>query len=234
VTIDVSVRAGLGEETPILLVNTIKVTLVRPTLISVQYELLPDNQPSTYGNFVALWQNNRVPWDNPPLKTFPIPTNSQHGTASFTGITVTSNPYIVGLSVGPARQDAQKYGNVCSTASINPIGNNFQSSLAPVDIQPNSLIIEYSLPPGARPLTNGAWLGLWTGQAGSYTTPPDVKNGIVQPDANQPAGTISFNNIELGAGDTYTVCLFTTGWNNDPRNLAMKAMAAELSFVVPK
>jgi len=234
VSIDTSKRIGLGEDTPVLLVNTIQVTQVRPTVISVKYELLPDNQPSTYGNFVALWQNSRIPWDNPPLKTFPIPTNSQHGTASFTGITVTSNPYIVGLSVGPARQDSQKYANVCSTASINPIGNDFQSALAVVDIQPNSLTIDFRLPPGSRPLTNGAWLGLWTGQAGSYTTPPDVKNGIVQPDANQPAATVSFNNIELGAGAEYTVCLFTTGWNNNPASLVMKAMAAELSFVVPK
>jgi hypothetical protein len=233
VTVEEAKLTGLAVDTPILSVNTIRVTHVGPTVISVKYELMPDNLPSTYGNFLAIWQNTRVPWDNAPLKTQPITTNSQHGTASFSGFTVTSNPYVVGLSVGPVRQDTQKYANVCATASVNPTGNDFQSSLTALDIGANSLTFEYRLPPGCRPLTNGAWLGLWTGTTASYTTPPDVKNGIVQTDVNQPSASISFNNLELGTGAEYTVGLFTTGWNSDPTKLVSRALGAALTFVVP-
>jgi hypothetical protein len=217
-------------------VTTLTVTYVGPTVIAVNYNTIQNNQPSTYGNFLALWQNSQVPWDNPPLKTQAIVTNTQQGSAVFSGLTVTSSPYIVGYSVGPVRTASQLYGNVCSTALVhassgNPPASTFQSSLSMVTAGPTSLLVNYSMPTGCLPQTNGAWLGVWSGDSVSYQTAPDV--GSVAIPINVNAGQAFFNGIALAQGQPYIVGLVMTGWSADPTKLVYKALAATLSFVGP-
>lgn len=219
-------------------VTTLTVTAVTPSLIAVNYNTIQNNQPSTYGNFLALWQNSQVPYDNPPIKTQAIMTNTQQGSAVFTGLTVTSSPYIVGYSVGPVRATSQVYANVCSTAVINgstgsPPPAYFQSSLSMVYAGPTSLVVNYSLPVGCLPQTNGAWLGLWIGDTASYQSPPNVPNGLVPISTDVNAGQAFFNGIALGQGQPYTVGLLMTGWSADPTKLAYKSIAANLTFLGP-
>ena len=80
------------------LTTTLNISFVSADEIDVDFNTMPGNQPNTYGNFIAIWQNsNAIPWNTEPLKTFPIPSNTQSGSASFTGLNVTNNSYIVGF-----------------------------------------------------------------------------------------------------------------------------------------
>lgn len=202
--------------------------------IDVDYQTMPGNQPNTYGNFLAIWQNtDSIPWNSEPLKTFPIPTNTQAGSATFGDLNITSNSYIIGYAVGSTLSGAaQKYGNVCSTAYIPASGSSenadtFASSVENIKAGSTSASFDFVLPDGVTPKTNGAWAGLWRGAAPNlYGTAP-LASVLLSPDVS--SGRTAFNNVSIGRGTAYTIAIFMSGYQSTGGS-TQKALACSAGF----
>ena len=212
------------------------VDVVTADAIHLSYNTMPDNRPNTYGNFVAIWQNQgQIPFDTEPLQKQAITGNTQRGSLVFSGLSVTKNDYIIGYSVGPTRTETQKYGNVCSTVFV-PLGSDgddpppptyFSPSLVLKFVGTDSVLFQYNLPRGALAATNKAWAALWRGEVASYTQTPDAAMAI---SLNAASGTVGFNGISIGIGLTYTIGLFTSGWDTDPTRRVQKALSCSVTF----
>jgi len=193
--------------------TNLTVNFVTADSIGISYDTMPGNMPNTYGNFLAIWQNqNQIPWNQEPLKAQPIPTNTQAGSLVFPGLSVTNNSYIIGYSVGPEKTDGPKYGNICSTAFVPAKADSvptpyqyFQTYLVLQYVGTTSVAVQFYTPTGYQPASNKNWMGLWRGETASYTNPPDWQTKIPV-DSN--FGTAAFNNVSIGRGLTYTVGYF--------------------------
>ena len=212
--------------------TSVKTDFVTADQIGVSYDTMPGNQPNTYGNFLAIWQNqDTIPWNQEPLKTFPIQTNTQAGSASFGGLDITNNSYIIGYSVGPVDTVGQKYGNICSTTFIPAAGSassqqDKASSLTLEFIGTNSVAFNFNCPSGVTPMANGAWCGIWRSSVPSFNNPPD---DYIQVNLNVESGTLAFNNFPIGRGLTYTIAFFMSGYNGD-NTPTQTSMACSLTF----
>ncbi|SFW76479.1 hypothetical protein [Chitinophaga sancti] len=203
------------------LTTTLNISFVSADEIDVDFNTMPGNQPNTYGNFIAIWQNsNAIPWNTEPLKTFPIPSNTQSGSASFTGLNVTNNSYIVGYAVGQvlnATGNIQKYGNVCSSAFIpaassgEGVGTIFTPSISGINVGTTSVSFQFDLPDGLLPQTNGAWAAIWKGANPSFYSTAPLASIPISPDSS--SGRAAFNNVSIGRGTTYTIAIFMSGYN---------------------
>lgn len=221
-----NVLAGTDNDT-----TNVSIDYITADTIGVSYNTLPGNMPNTYGNFVAIWQNsNSIPWNSEPLKTQPIPDNTQKGSFNFTGLDIAKNQYIVGYSVGAKLTTGQTYGNVCSTAyapSSDPTQQVKEvSSLGLVFVGPSSLAFSFKLPNGCTPESNGAWCGMWRSSNGSYNNAPDE---AIPVNINTESGTLSFNSVTIGLGQTYTIAFFMSGWNGGSSPV-QTTMACTLTF----
>lgn len=203
-------------------------------LINLSYKGMPGNQPNTYGNYVAIWQNSdSIPWNTDPLQTQQVVSNTPDGDMVFSGLNLTVNSYIVGYGVGPqlSGTGVQKQGNICATAFVPPIGGGpstvFVPSLQVLYIGANSISVGYSLPSGILPQTNGAWIGLWRAEQASYNNPPMAANNI---QVNAADGSAFINGITIGRGLTYTVGLFMSGWGGGTSPNNQKPLACSVTF----
>jgi hypothetical protein len=165
---------------------------------------MPGNQPSTYGNTVFIWQNpDAIPYNQAPLNSQSVPTNTQYGSMNFGGLTVQTKSYIVGYAVGP------NVANICSWVYIPMVGQpseTFQTSIAvpPNGIFPDFVQVTYNTPVGNAPQTNNQWVGIWQGIAPSYTVPP---LGQVTVGNNNATGQVSIA-VPLLRGTTYCLGYF--------------------------
>ncbi|HEY6327916.1 MAG TPA: hypothetical protein VI756_01170 [Blastocatellia bacterium] len=211
------------------------VDFVTADIIGLTFDTMPGNQPNTYGNFVAIWQNqNEIPWNQDPLNVKPIPTNTQAGSISFDGLTTNNNSYIIGYSVGATKSstEGQKYGNICSTAFVpatSPGGPSqyFQTDLVLTFVGTTSVAVQFTTPAGYKPATNKNWMGLWRASTASYNNPPDWSAPITL-DSN--FGTAAFNNVNIGRGLTYTIGYFMSGWLGQGQQNRQTALACSLTF----
>ena len=219
------------------LTTTINISNVSAEEIDVEYDTMPGNQPNTYGNFLAIWQNyDSIPWNTEPLKTFPIPTNTPSGSAAFTGLNVNNNSYIIGYAVGPtltATGNAQKYGNICATAFIPAAsatgdqGTIFTPSISNFNIGSTSVSFQFELPDGILPQSDGAWAAIWKGGNPSYFSTTPLSAIPISPDSS--SGRAAFNNVTIGRGTTYTIAIFMSGYNAAGGS-TQRAVACSASF----
>ncbi|MEN6328611.1 MAG: hypothetical protein ABFD18_20685 [Syntrophomonas sp.] len=209
------------------------VTFVTANTIGLKCNTMPGNHPNDYANLVAIWQNaESIPWGTDPIKTMTCTENTPSFDMVFPGLDITNNSYIVGYAVGSELVKGQKYGNICATAYIPAIGDAsaypaFSPSLKVTYIGTNSVAVDFVLPSGQTPQTNGAWIGIWPAEQASYNNPPRAANSI---QVDSYAGTAFINGIKIGRGLTYTVALFTSGWGGGtgPNNQHM--MACSVTF----
>ncbi|GAA3927877.1 hypothetical protein GO495_05680 [Chitinophaga oryziterrae] len=219
------------------LTTTLNIANVSAEEIDVEYNTMPGNQPNTYGNFLAIWQNyDSIPWNTEPLKTFPIPTNTPSGSAAFTGLNVNNNSYIIGYAVGPtltATGNIQKYGNICSTAYIpaassgEDLGTIFTPSISGINVGTTSVSFQFELPDGILPQTNGAWAAIWKGANPSFFSTSPLSAIPISPDSS--SGRAAFNNVNIGRGTTYTIAIFMSGYNTAGSS-TQRALACSASF----
>ena len=220
--------------------TVLSTSYVTADTIGVTYKTMPGNQPNSYGNYVAIWQNtNSIPFNAPPpLKRQKIDTNTPDGDMVFSDLDVTNNSYIVGYSVGPelGGGNQQKQGNICATDFIPAIGESdptspasrsFSPSLEMLHIGATSIAVQFDLPSGELPQSNGAWIGIWRAGQASHNNPPEAKNDI-QVDAS--SGSAFINDIKIGRGLTYTVALFTSGWCGPNAPSIQMPMACSVTF----
>lgn len=219
--------------------TSLSINQVTADQIALSFKGMPGNQPNTYGNFLSIWQNsNSIPWNQEPLKTQPVPNDTKDGDMVFTGLDVNNNSYIIGYSVGPVlTSPKQKYGNICTTAFVPAVGGNgeltgddpneFNPSLTIGHIGATSIAVDFKLPSGILPQTNGAWIGIFRASEASYNQAPEGKNNI-QVDASDGSGFI--NDISIGRGKTYTVGLYLSGWGGGSSPDGQTALACSVTF----
>lgn len=202
---------------PVLTPTVVSVGGVTPATVSVNYQTLPGNQPSTYSNFVAIWQSTMIPWGAPPLKRQAIPTDGQSGSTTLTGLAVQEKPYIVGYGVGP------DITAICASAVVyvgGQAGPSQSVTMGLASIAPDSLVVHYQTLDGYLPLTAKNWVGLWQGTASPYYSGKPMAQGA--PDQDVSDGYIALNGLSLPFGTTFTLVYFT--------GPAQTAAAATLTF----
>lgn len=213
--------------------TVLEVTFVGLDAIGVNYKTMPGNQPNSYGNYLAIWQNeNSIPWSTDPLRTQRIGTNSPNGDTVFHGIGVTNNSYLIAYGVGPELTGkAQKRGNLCATDFIPAAGApsepTFSTKLVLTQLGSRSVTVRYRFPSGNLPLSNGAWIGIWFGRQASYVHPPLGASCIRRCAAN---GDASIGGIDVQRHQAYTIALFASGWGTDFTSNDQRVMACSLSF----
>ncbi|MFL5801801.1 MAG: hypothetical protein ACJ8CR_08660 [Roseiflexaceae bacterium] len=182
------------------------ITSVTGTVIGLSYETIAANNPSKYGNFVAIWQAyNRIPWTEDWLKKREISGSSPQGTTAFSGLALQNKGYIIGYAVGP------KLDNICATAFIPAKGNpstqdEFHPRIAPVDIGDDSVIFSFEVPPGATPQTFKHWVGVYAGTSVPYEGGTSVGSSSVETDYDR--GEVGISAKGLIRGNTYTAGYF--------------------------
>ncbi|WP_103863609.1 hypothetical protein [Aquimarina sp. I32.4] len=219
-----------GKATTVL-TTKIEITSITANSLDINYDTLPGNQPNTFGNQVVLWQNsNEIPFGTPPLQSKIIPSNTQAGSLNFAGLDLNNNSYIVGYAVGPTlNSPAQTYGNICSSSFIPAAGqpepsNNFEGEI--VNVKPGTTSVSFGLSnfPNQIDLNgNGSWAAIWQSGAPSYFARP---LSAVQITSNNGG---AFNDISIGRGLTYTIAIFTSGYN-PTGNSNQETMAAAYTF----
>jgi len=217
--------------------STLVLTLLSDTLLQVDYNTLSGNMPQTYGNYLAIWQDNQgvIPYNQAAQNTSTVGGNTQAGSTTFPVSSLSTNGYVVCYAVGKQlTTPMQTYGNACSTAFL-PAGSS-TVTYTPGTVSYNSngtnnLNLNYALPVGDSPSTNGAWVGLWNGTLPSYTTAPTA--GAAAITSTSSSGIAFINGITLGRGATYTAALFTSGWNSStPSSSVLTSMAATMTFQI--
>ncbi len=211
------------------------INFVSADQIHLSYNTMPGNQPQDCGNYVALWQNYyAIPWEIAPLKTQSINMNTPMGDMVFGDLEVTNKSYIVGYAAGPelTNGNRQAHGNMCATALIPAKGcketqKDFTPNLTMYYIGTDSVPMGYRLPPGEKPQTNGAWIGIWRAAQASHNDPPLASNNI---QLDKASGSTFINDINIGRGLTYTVGLFTSGWVGSSESNNQKPMACSVTF----
>ncbi|MFI6599277.1 hypothetical protein ACIBHX_23750 [Nonomuraea sp. NPDC050536] len=210
-------------------VTSLLVDYVTADTIGLTYDMMPGTRPADAGCVVAIWQDkDQIPWDN-TAKTQPI-GSQQHGSMSFTGLNVQDNSYIIGLSVGPMKTDAQKARNVVASAFVPSPDDPPQLEhdfMTLKFVGPTSVAVQFDCLAGYLAETNLAWMGLWRGEVASYTKPP---NWVTPVTIDSNFGTAAFNDVSIGVGLTYTIGFFTSGWSSDPSSRNQKVLASSLTF----
>lgn len=213
--------------------TSISIDAVVGNQLQVSFTGMPNNLPNTYGNFLVVWRNqNTIPWNDPnPDGVTAITVNHSQGTQVFENITVQVGvSYVVGYAVGPKASTDQIWRNVCSTGFVPDSGDStYQSpAISLLSVGADSVSLNFTLPDGDTPKTNGAWVGIWqTGQA-SYATPPKASNSV---NIDSSSGGCAINNVAILRGQTYTVALFTSGWKAGAGGANVQtAMACSTTF----
>lgn len=200
--------------------------------ITVEYRLMPGNQPQNYGNFVAIWQDyNSIPWDTPPFATKKIDDNTPVGSTNF-DVPLQDKSYIVGFAVSPEMTSPKQiYGNICATdyllANSGKGEDPITPSVAVKYIGTNSLSFLFDLPEGVLPLTNGAWAGLWRGKNPSFYGTAPMNQIPIKLDFS--SGSASFSGISLQRNTDYTIGLYMSGYKDDGKS-TQRALACSVSF----
>jgi len=206
-------------------------------VVNVHYKCLPDNQPENYGNFLVCWRSqNAIPWTNDEPDGYAgVVDNKSSGSQQLEVDFAVNQSYIVGYGVGPkgAAGSGQLWKNVCATAYIGADGTTiFQSpELTDFDFDSDSVGMNFKLPDGCMPKTNGAWVGIWQTGIPSYTTPP-IAAGRINIDSSQ--GGAFINGVKILRRQTYTVALFTSGWKAGKNETNVQtAMACSATIQTP-
>lgn len=216
--------------------TALTITSVSGTQINLSFNTNNANQPNTFGNQVYIWQaGNEIPWTSPALKSQAITVNSPSGDLSFDGLDVTNLSYIVGYAVGPAVTSGglwTQYPNVVASAWVPPAGGDsqyqyFTPSIDTHTIGATSLSADFAFLSGFNPQAAGAWAGIWVGTSPSYYNPPKWVTPI---SGSNNTGIVSFNNIQIQRGTSYTLGLYPTGFSPQQANLGLSRLAATHTF----
>lgn len=214
--------------------TTIRVDYKTADEIGISFEFMPGTRPTDNGALVGLWQDqDQIPWEDEPLFT-QATANQQKGSFAFKGLDLADNSYVVGLFTGPQKPSSQKNRNVVSQAWIPGAADPStyaSDSLSLVFVGPSSLAVQFNCLAGFRAGSDGAWMGLWQGEAASYHSAPKYATRITQ---ESNFGTASFNDIVIGIGLTYTVGFFPSGWDDDAAKRDQKVLACSLTFTQGK
>ncbi len=182
---------------------SIEILGVTGTTVDVRYTGLPENQPQSFQDYVAIWQGAAINWPVAPMKQLAIPDNSDPGTLTLSPVQITSAAYTLGFAVGPSRTD------ICASATLGAGGSAAAGGsvgLSVNTIGTTSLSLHYRTLPGYLPATSGNWIGLWTGVVSPYYAPAPLATVRIPEDINE--SDVGINGVALTIRTTYTVVYF--------------------------
>jgi len=216
--------------------NSIKILAVSGDDVTIKYDTITGNNPSAYGNYIAIWQSdNQVPWGEPPIKTQSIENTSPSGTVIFDELDITNESYIIGYSNVPYNENVN---NFCATGFIEPVvtNRNFdnQDNYANVKIkldrvESNAVKFNYITLPGYSPGDNMNWMGIWEGSQDIFKAKPKYTKKV---DKYTDQGTVSFNNVIMKRGTRYVAGYFMNGWDSSTAKLNQSGLACKVVFSV--
>jgi hypothetical protein len=191
-----------------LYTTNVKFTKASPEFMQFEYHTLANNKPNTYGNFVQIWQDDSVEWNNPSGgSSQTVPTNGIQGDLTVP-LQVQKKNYICAFSVGPSVQ------NICATAFLPEANINGQVLFSPkISVLPaqDSLLVNYHVPAGCLPGDYGHWVGLFNGGDNPYETPPLTLTTV---SGNAGAGSVPLY-YGMSAGRSYLAVYFAGGAGAD-------------------
>ena len=216
---------------------SVQVNLTTGTLINFGYRTPNGNQPKTFGDMAHLWavSDAQVPWNRPPKASVSIVGDDPVGDQNFENVAITSEPYLVGYSVGPLAPSGSgwsPYANVVATAYIPPQNGNAESFSTCAKLRhigATSLAFDFAFPPGFSAKGAGAWAGLWSGRGVSYLTPPPWSASI---DIGSDAGDWGLDGLHLERGSSYTLGLFPSGYVRAGTGTAAELSSKNLAYAV--
>lgn len=208
---------------------TIDPSGVTGTQITATFDTMPGNQPNSNANTLFLWQTSTyaVPTSTTPLNTQPIASNTPNGSYTFTGLSVSTEAYLVGFGVGATPQTIVSLILIPAMGTGPAVPQSLNSSVTVTQITPNSIPFSYVMPSGQQPLANGDWVGLWEGQGETvlYTTAPNWSGPI---NSNSSSGNSALNLASgvIKRGTQYTLGYFKTGWaTTNPKQTTLACSA---------
>ncbi|ATV43840.1 hypothetical protein V6M93_07990 [Pectobacterium brasiliense] len=230
------VELGLSATADQNIIVTTDPSSVTANQISVDYSGPNANQPSTYGNILYIWQSgDAIPWSTDALDSDSLVGNSPSGSQSFDELDVTTLSYIIGYGVGPLNTTGgwSKYNNVVASVFVPAIGGgDFEVQKSTVGVSKlgsTSLVAQIDMLSGFNPAGSNTWVGIWEGVAASYNQKPKWRSPATSGNASS---TVSFNNILLTRGTTYTLGLFSSGYSAQDAQLKQTTLAATHTFSV--
>jgi hypothetical protein len=215
-----------------------------PLFVKGDFQTPNNNQPTTYGNLVAVWEGGpAIPFQNAIVGSGPATANREDGTAyaiPVTGYKYFTTNYVIGYSAGPAATGGG-YPNIIASAYIpGGVGSTqpmqfFGSSLAFVQGQltPTSVVWLYTLPQGVDPAANNAFIGMWPGNVTNpYGSTPPITAAITN--SGQSSGQVLMigPQVTFAAGSQYTAALYTSGYPLQAGGAVPKNIAYWLNFTV--
>jgi hypothetical protein len=183
--------------------TSVRIAAISGDDVILTYSSLPGNDPSSYGNFVAVWEDAVIPYSKPPLQKISIKSNARRGSLVVGNLIPHTNEYIFGYAVGPEVAD------VCSYVYIDPTepSQQFSASLLILVVTPDTVALRYSFPSDFDPAQNGASVALWRGATGSYTQPPIAQRAITD---HASVGDVVMTDVQILSGATYTAGLLAS------------------------
>jgi hypothetical protein len=187
--------------------STIKLsgTILSPTQIGVTWDTVPGNQPATYHNRLALWQNQGIPWGLNPLQEHKIIKNTPSGDQLF-DTALQRKPYVIAYGVSSLDDKQHGAKSWAATVQFNPgsaIGVPFVTEIDVAGVGNDSISARFSTPAGNNPKANGNWVGLWEGAVVTF----DGTNKIatVPVSSTTSDGFLTLNGLSLKIDTTYTL-----------------------------
>jgi hypothetical protein len=178
------------------------------TDLNISWTGVPNRNPSTSGDFVALWQNDgSVPFGTAAQNTQQISDTTPDGDTGFGGLSLAKLPYVVAYSVGA---DAKNFYNLAAAIPIGLGGvtGPVQATTVSVGwIGARSLTIDYTTIVGSDPKAFGHSLVLVHGQ--TYNPLNASPIATTQPSDNQNDAA-TFGGIVMVVGQWYT-CAYLMG-----------------------
>jgi hypothetical protein len=190
---------------------TIQSSDVTGSQITCHYDTMPGNQPNSYGNTLYLWQTSQqfVPINTTPTSSQKISSNQPNGSFIFQNLNVSIESYLVAYAVGNTVQNIVASVFIPSGIPSTPTGT--QPWMQVSNIGSTSVSIQYNMPVGMQPQSDGDWIGIWQGgQALLYSVAPMQFSAV---SSNSNSGNSGMNlNTPLQRGSTYTIGYFKGGY----------------------
>ncbi|MEM5585521.1 hypothetical protein WNZ15_23900 [Roseibium sp. AS2] len=214
----------------------VSIEYVTGQLLVFKYGTPSGNQPHDNENAVHFWpvSANSVPFDATPQTNAGILGNTSSGDQSLDA-RITIAAYVLGYAVGPDATDNiwSPYVNVVASAYIPAAARNGRetdtrtSSIEAKYVGQNTVAFHYAFLAGFNPMAANSWVGLWEGQAATYTTPPSWFSPIIQTNSS---GDAALDGLQITKGTPYTLGLFSSGFSEKKDALRLDRLASMTVF----
>lgn len=177
------------------------------TVLDISWNGIPNRDPSTSGDFVAIWQNDgSVPFGSTVQATQQVTNKTPDGDIPFSGLQLANLPYVAAYSVGT---DATNFHNLAAVIPVGVGGIPGQVQATTLNVAfvgATSLTLDYTTPIGTDPKAFGHSVVLVAGE--TYIPGTSSPIATTKPSDNQNDAA-SFVGVTMTVGQWYTGAYLT-------------------------